>query len=282
MALQNIPADVPKNSQQQFKENYDAVTHQTDNLFIFAADQKIEHLNDDFYGEGIDAQANEPLHIFEIAKHGHAGALATQYGLIARYGTQYPQINYIVKLNSKTNLIPTKTQDPFSTQLWSVADAVALKNNGLAIRGVGYTLYLGSEHEAPMLAQAAQIITQAHQHGLIAVLWVYPRGKSIIKPSEQLFVDAAGVANALGADFVKLSLERHYDIGLVHIAAQAAGNTKIVCAGGSKISIPELLEDIREQLENGAAGTAVGRNIFQRPRHEAIELCKTIAELVYQ
>lgn len=282
MPLQNIPADVPKGAQQQFKENYDAITHQTDNLFIFAADQKIEHLNDDFYGEGIDAQANNPQHIFEIAQQGNVGALATQYGLIARYGSQYPHINYVIKLNSKTNLIPTSMQDPLSTQLWSIADVLTLKDNGLTIRGVGYTLYLGSQYESTMLAQAAQLITQAHHHGLITILWVYPRGKSITKPSEQLAVDAAGVANALGADFAKLAFERHHDVSLVRIAAQAAGNTKIICAGGSKIGIPSLLDDIRNQLEYGAAGAAIGRNIFQRSRYEATELCKTIAELIYQ
>ena len=33
---------------------------------LFACDQKIEHLNDDFYGEGIPLSSNDPAHLFEI------------------------------------------------------------------------------------------------------------------------------------------------------------------------------------------------------------------------
>ena len=33
---------------------------------LFACDQKVEHLNKDFYGEGIDIADAEPEHLFKI------------------------------------------------------------------------------------------------------------------------------------------------------------------------------------------------------------------------
>ena len=78
--------------------------------------------------------------------------------------------------------------------------------SGLNILAVGYTIYLGSEHEATMLHQAARIIYDAHQHGLITVLWIYPRGKAVADEKDpHLIAGATGVAACLGSDFVKVN-----------------------------------------------------------------------------
>jgi DhnA family fructose-bisphosphate aldolase class Ia len=62
-------------------------------------------------------------------------------------------------LNSKTNLIKTSQSDPFSQQWLDVKQVVDFRlRSGLNILAVGYTIYLGSEHEATMLHQAAREI----------------------------------------------------------------------------------------------------------------------------
>jgi fructose-bisphosphate aldolase (EC 4.1.2.13) len=175
-----VPLDVPKNLRDKYVKNYLTITRDSGRLMLFAGDQKVEHLNDDFYGEGIHPDDNEPEHMFRIASKAKIGVFATQLGLISRYGMDYPKVPYLVKLNSKTHLIKTAQSDPFSNELVSVEQVIDFKeNSGLTILGVGYTIYLGSEYEPEMLRQAAQIIYEAHQHGLIVVLWIYPRGKTI-------------------------------------------------------------------------------------------------------
>ena len=72
---------------------------------LFAGDQKAEHLNDDFFGRGIGPQDNDPEHLFRIASQANIGVFAAQLGLIARFGMDYPNVPYLVKLNSKTNLV---------------------------------------------------------------------------------------------------------------------------------------------------------------------------------
>ncbi len=272
----SIPADVPKGKHAQFKKNYESITRKKNILLLFAADQKIEHLNDDFYGAGIASEVNNPQHIFEIAQKAPIGALATQLGLVARYGNLYPSINYILKLNSKTNLVSSEHDDPISTQLWSIQDVIDFKkNSALNICGIGYTIYLGSIYESVMLAEASQIIYQAHQAGLVVMLWIYPRGNSVTR-SDKLLAGAAGVANALGADFVKLAISKDAKADNIQEAVGAAGNTKIIAAGGSKVSNQKLLANMREQLKLGIAGFAIGRNLFQRTMASAIELAEEI------
>lgn len=251
-----ISADIPNNFKKEFEDNYNNITKNTDRLFLFAGDHKIEHMAQDFYGSNIDESAESPEHFFEIAVRSNIGAFATQMGLIARYGNQknYNTINYIVKLNSKTNLIDKDKQDPLSLALWSVEDVVAFKKkSNLKISGVGYTIYLGSLFEEKMLTQAAQIVYQAHQNGLVAILWMYPRGVSIKDDHAGIIIaGAAGVANALGADFVKVvpptPTKNSSTVDMLNLAQKIAGNTKIICAGGASVDPKVFLKNIYEQI----------------------------------
>ena len=102
-----VPADVHPSMRKEFIKNYEAITHSTGKLVLIAGDQKVEHLNKDFYGPGIPPEVNNSERLFTIAHEGRIGAFATQFGLITRYAANYPTVNYIAKLNSKTNLIPS-------------------------------------------------------------------------------------------------------------------------------------------------------------------------------
>lgn len=282
-----IPADVPINAHAVFEENYTALTKNSDRLALLAGDQKIEHLNKDFYGPSIDESALNPHHLFEIANTGTFGAFATQMGLIARYGKQYPNVNYLIKLNAKTDIAPTNERDPLSTILWTIDDVLAFKETSqLKIRGIGYTVYLGSEHENVMLQQAAQAVFKAHQHGLIATLWMYPRGKYVTNEKDaKLIAGAAGVAACLGADFAKINMPMINDqpnIEALKIAVATAGNTKLICAGGKLINQDAFLKQLHAQLEAGIVGCATGRNVYQRSLPQARALSHAIAALIYE
>ena len=115
----DVPADVPSSRQALYEQNMQTMTKGTGNLMLFAGDQKVEHLNDDFYGtlssgEAIHEHDADPEHLFRIARDGVIGCFATQFGLIARYGRDYATVPYLVKLNSKSHLIKTSQRDPRS------------------------------------------------------------------------------------------------------------------------------------------------------------------------
>lgn len=277
-----VPLDVPAAARATYIKNYMEITRSTGRLMLFAGDQKVEHLNDDFFGEGIPEDDNDPEHLFKIAAKSNIGCFAAQLGLIARYGMDYPDIPYLVKVNSKTNLVETKQMDPFSN-LWYDAEQVAefRDNSGLKILGVGYTLYLGSEFEADMLNQAAQLVYEAHKYGLITVLWIYPRGVAVEDERDpHLIAGATGVGATLNADFVKVNYpkkEGHKSEEVFKEAVVAAGRTKVVCAGGSSDSAEGFLNKLYKQIHvSGAHGNATGRNIHQRPLDEAIRMCNAV------
>ena len=128
----NIPADVPQKRVSQYKKNLKEITNGTNRLMLFAGDQKVEHLNNDFYGKDISLEDNSPEHMFKIASSANIGVFATQFGLISRYGRDYNNIPYLVKLNSKTNLVPYDQQDSYSKAWLSVGEVVDFaKESGL-------------------------------------------------------------------------------------------------------------------------------------------------------
>ncbi len=283
-----IPLDVPGERRHKCIENYLKVTKGKGRLMLFAGDQKVEHLNDDFYGPGIDPQNSSPEHMFQIADAARIGVFATQLGLIARYGMDYPDVPYLVKLNSKTNLVKTSQADPNSCQWLDVSQVVEFKEStGLDILGVGYTVYLGSDHEGEMLRQAAQIVYKAHRHGLLTVLWMYPRGKAVKDEKDpHLIAGAAGVAAALGSDFAKVNYPEkagQNSSEALREAVKAAGRTKVVCAGGGWMDVKPFLQQLHDQIHiGGASGNATGRNIHQRPLEEAVRMCNAIYALTVE
>ncbi|HNX10897.1 MAG TPA: aldolase [bacterium] len=281
-----IPLDVPSRQRRHYKKNYKLATQNSGRLFLFAGDQKVEHLNQDFVGKNISAEDQNPEHLFKIAKEAKVGVFAAQWGLISQYGKKYRSVPYLVKLNSRTNLMPTKAQDPISLAWTSVSDVIKYKKEtGLKIVGVGYTVYIGGERESEILQEAAQIVQEAHEAGLITVIWMYPRGKNIKNEEDiNLIAGGAGVALCLGSDFVKV---KYPYTGKIETAkeflkvTQAAGKTKVICAGGSKLSPAELLKNMSYQLHiSQTGGTAIGRNLHQYPLATAVQIAKAIKALV--
>ncbi len=280
-----VPADVMPESRETYIDNYLKATRGTGRLMLFACDQKMEHLNGDFYGPGIDPSDNDPEHLFEIGSQGTIGILAGQRGLIAQYSPDYPEINYLVKMNSKTNLVKTAQDDPYSPQLTDLEAVLAMRDAGCNIVGIGYTIYLGSEYESTMLSEAGELIAEAHANGLVVVLWIYPRGKAVAdEKAPNLIAGAAGAAVSLGADFVKVNppkaTEEKTSAENLAIASQAAGRTGLVCAGGSKADAQEFLSNLYDQIHiGGACGNATGRNIHMRSLDEAVRLTKAISAI---
>ena len=278
----HVPLDVGKSVRECYVKNYLSVTRKSGRLMLFAGDQKVEHLNDDFYGEAIHSDDSDPEHLFRIASQARIGVFATQLGLIARYGMDYPDIPYLVKLNSRTNLVKTSQADPFSQQWYQVKQIIDFRDNsGLNIAAVGYTIYLGSEYEAEMLRQAAHIVYDAHTHGLVTVLWIYPRGKAVTdERNPHLIAGATGVAACLGSDFVKVNYPKKEGCEpkeLFKEAVRAAGRTKVVCAGGSSDDAESFFKRLYDQIYvSGAAGNATGRNIHQKSLGDAVRMCNAI------
>ena len=110
----------------------------------------------------------------------------------------------------------------------------------------------------------------AHQQGLIAVVWIYPRGVAVVKEQDpHLLAGAAGLGAALGADFCKVNFAKPEDgrsaAESFKEAVRAAGRTRVITAGGGSTDVATFLQTLHDQIFiSGASGSATGRNIHQK------------------
>ena len=235
-------------------------------LFL-AYDQGFEHGPTDFNEENVD-----PQKILEIADSGFFTGVILQKGIAEKYyvGRGY-KVPLILKLNGKTNLV--KDKDPYSPQVCSVAEALSY---GAA--AVGYTIYIGSEYEAKMTEEFGKIEQEAEEAGIPVIAWMYPRGRNVPDENDpKVIAYAARVGLELGADIVKIRYTG--DIASFKWAVAAAGKTKVVVMGGSKLEEEKFLKMVKEVMEAGAIGMAVGRNVWQSER--PLEITKKIANIIW-
>ena len=217
-----------------------------------AYDQGLEHgPNIDFNDKNIN-----PLYIIDIAKKGKFQGVVFQKGIAEKYNSeiQDSKVPLIIKLNGKTNIYKG---EPIAKQLCTVKEAIKLKASA-----VGYTIYIGSAHESFMMHEFEKIEEEAHSKGIPVIAWIYPRGSSVKNDtSKEMISYAARTALELGADIVKLKYGGNPQD--LKWAVKSAGKTKVVVAGGIKRTESLLLKDINEIMKTGAAGLAIGRNIWQ-------------------
>jgi class I fructose-bisphosphate aldolase len=153
---------------------------------------------------------------------------------------------------------------PISRQNCSVDRAIKL---GAA--AVGYTVYVGSPHEAEMFVEFSKIVEQAHDYGIPVIGWMYPRGPKITNENDtDILAYSARVGLELGADFLKMKYNGNLE-GFKWVA-RCAGRAKILVAGGNEMEEHAFLRFSDEVMKTGAIGVAVGRNVWQHDKPYAI------------
>jgi fructose-bisphosphate aldolase, class I len=256
-------------------------------LLVLPIDQGLEHGPVDFFA---NPDALDPDYQFALARDGRFSAIALHIGLAEKYFHGYAgEVPLILKLNGKTS-VPSDAA-AFSALTGSVEDAVRLGADA-----VGYTVYVGSPSQDRDFEQFRTVRAEADRLGMPVIVWAYPRGDAINKRGgkESLYaVDyAARVALELGADIVKLNYpvasEKDKDspppyntLTLSHRDAfrkvvESAGRALVLVSGGEKMADAELLEKVRTSMDDGATGIIFGRNLWQRPRAEALKLTREL------
>jgi class I fructose-bisphosphate aldolase len=232
---------------------------------LLAYDQGFEHgPSADFNDRNID-----PSYILDIAVKGEFTGIVLHKGVAEKYYNG--KVPLILKLNGKTSL---PKGEPISTQVCSVEQAISL-----GAKGVGYTIYLGSAHENVMLQEFGEIQEEAHEEGIPAIAWIYPRGEAVkVDTAPEIVSYAARAGLEIGADAVKIKYSGSPDT--FSWAVKAAGLAKVFMSGGPKAPTDEtFLSQVKGAMEAGATGLAVGRNVWQH--QDPQKMAAALREIIF-
>jgi class I fructose-bisphosphate aldolase len=261
-------------------------------MLFLPIDQGLEHGPVDFF---VNPEAANPDFQCRLALEGNYSAVVFHIGLAEKYIKKYAgQVPLVLKLNGKTNIPPD--DEAFSSLTGSVEDAVRLGADA-----VGYTLYVGSGSQDVDIEQFNDVRRQAERYGMPVIIWAYPRGTSVKakggQESPYAIEYAARVACELGADVVKINYPKPEGPNIasspkpyntlkldqaeaVRRAVAAAGKTLVLFSGGSKVDDEALLDLAKTGMDAGATGLIFGRNMWQRPMNEALDVSRRISDMM--
>ncbi|MDR1597855.1 MAG: class I fructose-bisphosphate aldolase [Holosporales bacterium] len=279
----------------------------TGRIIMLAVDQGFEHGPTTFLTnpEGFSPH----YHVRLAQESGLSGYTAPLNWLKASVDSHLGAVPLILKLNHSNRLLPSSV-DPDQAIVASVQDAV-----DLGCVGVGFTLYPGSDSYLEQLEELSDITAQARECGLFTVVWAYPRGHGVTADASDMY-GSKGAANndprmaldtiaysahmacLAGAHIVKVNLP--YELiaradskdlyrgvkmdtpadRVRHIVQCCFnGRRAVIFSGGAAKDANKVLDDVQVVKQGGGTGSIIGRNIFQRPHEEALQLIEKAVRL---
>lgn len=266
----------------------------TGKLVILPVDQGFEHGPARSFAKNPDGY--DPAYHIELAIEAGCNAYAAPLGAMEAVARDYAgEIPLILKINNSETLFANKS--PISALTSYVDDALRL-----GCTAIGFTIYPGSSERKNMYEEIAQAAREAKAAGLAVVIWSYPRGEQISKEGEtgiDVVAYAAHLAAQLGAHIIKVKpptshieqaaaakIYQEQGIKINSLADRTrhvvqacfAGKRIVIFSGGEAKGTEDLIKEIGELAQGGAFGSIMGRNAFQRPKKEAIQLLHNVME----
>ena len=268
----------------------------TGKLVILPVDQGFEHGPARSFAK--NSLGYDPHYHFKLAINAGLSAFAAPLGMLeAGADTFAGQIPLIMKVNSSNSLSREKGA-PTQAITGSVSEAIRL-----GCSAVGFTIYPGSDAALDMITEIQEIALEAKDAGLAVVVWSYPRGGDISKEGEtaiDIVSYAAHMAALVGAHIIKVKpptsfielseakkvyMSENISIDTLtdrikHVVQSCFnGRRLVVFSGGNSRDNDSLLGEVKELYLGGASGSIIGRNSFQRPYNEALNLLNQITNI---
>lgn len=178
---------------------------------------------------------------------GYADAVVLHKG-VAKHSLYIDEtdMGLIIHLSASTSL----SRDPNDKRvITSVEKAISLGADAVSIH-----VNVGSETDASQIQEAGKISEICDEYGIPLLAMMYPRGT--VDVNTETVKHAVRVGYEIGADIIKTSYVENFD------EVTSICPVPVVVAGGSRLSLRDLLVRIEHALSCGAAGVAVGRNVF--------------------
>ncbi len=267
----------------------------TGKLVILPVDQGFEHGPARSFAKNPDGY--DPAYHIELAIESGCNAYAAPLGAIEAVARDYAgEIPLILKVNNSDTLYSNKS--PISALTSHVDDALRL-----GCTAIGFTIYPGSSERKHMYEEIMMASNEAKKAGLAVVIWSYPRGEQLSKEGEtaiDVVAYAAHIAAQLGAHIIKVkpttahieqdAARKVYEAQGIKVGTLADrtrhvvqscfnGKRIVIFSGGEAKSTDELLGEVTQMAQGGGFGSIMGRNAFQRPKGEAIQLLHKVQDI---
>lgn len=273
-------------------------------LSILPVDQGIEHSAGASFAPA--PIYFDPENIVRLAIEGGCNAVASTLGVLNSVARKYAhKIPFILKINHNELLTYPTIHD--QTLFASVEQAF-----DMGAVAVGATIYYGSPDCRRQIQEISEAFQQAHELGMVTILWAYLRNSAFQQGGTDYHVsaDLTGQANHLAAtidaDIVKqkqaennggytalkfgkthpkvyseLTTDHPIDLVRYQVASTYMGRAGLINSGGGS-GQNDLGQAVRTAVINkraGGMGLISGRKAFQKPMAQGVELLHAIQDV---
>ncbi len=215
------------------------------------------------HGTGLDVlpALNDTGSVLKGIVAGGADAVLTSYGIATRYEAELNGIGLIMRLDGANSSL---SSNPAGNAVFSPMDALRIGSEACACMG-----FPGAENEVANLTMLSRYAIEAHGLGLPLVAEMLPGGfaSQPAKSVENVRL-AARIGAECGADIIKTTF-----VGSVkefRSIVEGCFRPVIVLGGEKSSDLAGLLLTIEKAMEAGAAGVAIGRNVWRHSDPKAI------------
>jgi 2-amino-4,5-dihydroxy-6-oxo-7-(phosphonooxy)heptanoate synthase len=238
--------------------------HGQSGLFITPLDHSIS--------DGPSLPAGRTLdHLAEQLSIAGVDAIVVHKGAVRRIQPDHlAGMSLIIHLSASTSHAP----DPDAKYIVTgVEDALRLGADAVSVH-----VNLGSADERQQIGDLGRVADACDRWNLPLLAMMYARGPQILDPYDPaLIAHAVTVAADLGADLVKTVF---VGTAAEMLDVTSACPVPVLVAGGLRRAAEnDVLAYVRDAIAGGAAGVAMGRNIFQAP--DPGRLAAKVARIVH-
>ena len=273
-------------------------------LSILPVDQGVEHSAGASFAPA--PAYFDPESIVRLAIEGNCNAVASTLGVLNAVARKYAhKIPFILKINHNELLTYPAIHD--QTLFASVEQAFEM-----GAVAVGATVYFGSLDARRQIQEISEAFQQAHELGMVTILWAYLRNSAFTHEGTDYHVsaDLTGQANHLAvtidADIVKqkqaennggyralnfgkthdkvysqLTSDHPIDLTRYQVVNCYMGRVGMINSGGAS-GKDDLAQAVRTAVINkraGGTGLISGRKSFQKPMNEGINLFHAVQDV---
>ncbi|MBS5136531.1 MAG: aldolase [Oscillospiraceae bacterium] len=223
-------------------------------------------------GMNVNPALDRTGEILEAIVAGGADAVLTTYGIASKYADILRHVGLILRCDGGYSAIPSAANG-HPRMLFSVEDALRLGADAVACNG-----FPGTPTEQDCMKNVAELSAQGRAWGMPVMAEMLPGGfgNEVPKTVENVRL-AARTGCEYGASIIKTTFTGTPEEfrGVIEASYQP-----VVVLGGEKTSqLSDLFVCIEQAISVGAAGVAIGRNVWKHPDPEAVT--RSLVDLVH-
>lgn len=245
------------------KQRMNRIFRENGRTFILAMD----------HGTGLQVlpELADPGKILDAARTGGVDAVICTYGILSAYGSRFGKMSPIVRVDGGPTMLGP--DGGCTRSLLDPEDALRAGADAMVCMG-----FPGSPHEEVSMMNLQKFVSEGARLNLPVCAEMLPMGwdSSNWNPERLTFVSRVGAE--YGADFVKTQYTGDRDSFRELVAGCYV--PVVILGGPGGNTERDLLQTVRDSLDAGGAGVAIGRSIWKH-RNPA-GYCKAISRIIHE